>query len=191
MFSWLFDPRADQLGAMLLSSPPDQWEVPLSRASRRRQVEGLVYAAERAPAPEVTLALVRQLAARDPAAAHRWVAVAWDAEDLPLVEEIAAGALRDRPGHVSAAEDLVRVWIRRGELDRARRLLAKAPAEEPVYQLLEAEVLAAEGDLDGARRLAREVCARAYHVLVTQPAADTYWRQVEMRAVRLRDELGG
>lgn len=191
MFSWLFDPRADQLGAELLSLPADRWTVPLSRASARRQVEGLVYALERTAEPDRTVALLRELASRDPGAAFRWVAVAWEADDLPLVEEIAAGALRDWPGHVQAAEDLIRVWIRRGELDRAKRLLARAPAEEPVYQLLEAQVRAAEGDVDGARALVETVCARAYQVLVTLPAADTYWREVELRAIRLRDELAG
>lgn len=188
MFRWLLGPDGRALADQLRHCEPDRVEAVLAPASARRQVDGLVRALSGAFLEDVPrLDLFQALAHRDPVRAFERIDLAWDADELDLVVEVSKAVLRVQPGHVAAADHLIRALLVKGEFKRAQGLLDRAPRNEPTFQLLRAELLIADESFQEAGELLREIGARAEAAAsIFQTDNGAYWRDIALRADRLR-----
>jgi hypothetical protein len=135
--------------------------------------------------------LLEALAERSPRDAFGYVDLSWRAERLDLVARICRGVLKDQPGHVPAADHLIRCLLAQGEHSRAQRLLERASRSEPVFQLLRAELFLANDEIDEAAALVRQVSARAEGKMQEGifEGSDGYWRNIFERSERLRTSM--
>lgn len=184
--SW-FGPSAEALTQALRDAAPEAVADTLAAGGPKQQREALLTVLDD-EANQERPELLRELGRINPELAMDWIE-AW--QDRPeLVEVLAKGIIQAHPRHVDAAEALVRAWLAQGQHDRAQRFLEGAPAQEPVFHLLRAELHADRDELDEALAILEPLCEHAHDVLrhsMTDPGQ--HWRNVAVRSFELRDML--